>query len=76
MIRVAAYDTTGKRLRIDFDPGESGVAALIAVAAEMHQELVSRMMRHAMLLVECPCDECRYTKQLQQRLEGYFVKGL
>lgn len=76
MIRVAVGDPNGTCLRIDFDPGESSVAALIAVASDMRAELVQRMMLHQLKSASCACDECRFTQQLQKRLDGFFVKGL
>lgn len=76
MIHVSVFDPTGKRLKIQFDPGESGVASLIAVAHEMRAELVERKLRHQLQRGMCNCDECSWTDVLQKRLEGYFVKGL
>lgn len=75
MIRVHVHDPTGSRLRIDFDPGEVGVAGLIAVAYEMHAELVQRRLLHKRER-PCRCDECAWTEILQKRMESYFVKGL
>ena len=76
MIRVGVGDPKGSRLRIDFDPGEVYVAGLIAVAHEMHTELVQRTFLHKQRYGECRCDECRWTNSLMKRMEHYFVKGL